>query len=102
MNEETLILQEKNIEVEVCEVKVCQYCGSDNLCEWGIIRNGDTRKEKIITPEQIRDEIPTLNEYGYMKIELDEFAAEFIEYAGQASLPLLELGSAYGYTAHKY
>ena len=57
--------------------------------------------EKIITPEQIRDEIPTLNEYGYMKIELDEFAAEFIEYAGQASLPLLELGSAYGYTAHK-
>ncbi|MDP4708704.1 MAG: class I SAM-dependent methyltransferase [Rickettsiaceae bacterium] len=57
--------------------------------------------EKISIPEQIRDEIPTRNEYGYMKIELDEFAAELVEYAGQESLPILELGSAYGYTAHK-
>lgn len=57
--------------------------------------------EKISVPKQIRDEIPTRNEYGYMKIELDEFAAEFVEYAEKTELPLLELGTAYGYTAHK-
>ena len=25
----------------------CQYCKSKDLDEWGIIRNGDTRKEEI-------------------------------------------------------
>ena len=33
---------------------------------------------KIVVPEQIRDEIPTLNRMGYMKIDLDEISKEFM------------------------
>jgi polyketide synthase PksJ len=52
-------------------------------------------------PEQVRDEIPTLNQFGYMKFELEEFSKAFINHAGKAKNPVLEIGSAYGFVTHK-
>lgn len=52
---------------------------------------------KNIVPDQIRDEIPTLNRMGYMKIDLDEFSKEFINYAASTKDYVLELGCAYGF-----
>lgn len=51
----------------------------------------------IIIPDQIRDEIPTLNKFGYMKIDLDEFTEEFVQKAAVNNSYNLELGTAYGY-----
>ncbi|RTK94075.1 MAG: class I SAM-dependent methyltransferase [Rickettsiales bacterium] len=61
----------------------------------------DAMFENIIVPEKIRDEIPTLNKHGYMKIEIDEFSQEFINIAKNTSDTLLEMGTAYGYTVQK-
>ncbi|MEZ5563938.1 MAG: class I SAM-dependent methyltransferase [Gammaproteobacteria bacterium] len=40
--------------------------------------------------------IPTLNGTGFMFEVRDSFTNDFISYAGQAALPVLELGCAYG------
>lgn len=52
-------------------------------------------------PNQIRDEIPTLNRFGYMKFEWDEFCKEFVDYAKVNGGPVLEIGPAYGWVTHK-
>ena len=39
---------------------------------------------------------PTLNQTGFMFEILDEFADEFIQYAGEIKKPVLDLGCAYG------
>ncbi len=52
-------------------------------------------------PKQIRDEIPTINKFGYMKEEFDEFTFEFVDYASKTNGIVLELGTAYGWVAHK-
>jgi len=54
-----------------------------------------------IKPEQIRDEIPTLNKTGYMKFEFEHFSKSFVEYARAAQRPVLEIGTAYGWVTHK-
>jgi len=54
-----------------------------------------------IKPEQIRDEIPTLNQTGYMKFELEYFSQSFIDYATESKKPVLEIGTAYGWLTHK-
>ena len=54
-----------------------------------------------IKPKQVRDEIPTLNQYGYMKSELEYFSNSFIERSKNASKPVLEIGTAYGWLTHK-
>jgi SAM-dependent methyltransferase len=51
-------------------------------------------------PKQIRDEIPTMNKFGYMKEEFDEFTFDFIEYASKSEDIVLELGTAYGWVVH--
>ncbi len=48
-------------------------------------------------PNQIRDEIPTMNKFGYMKEEFDEFSFEFIKFAKNKDDIFLELGTAYGW-----
>jgi SAM-dependent methyltransferase len=58
-------------------------------------------QENSIRPVQLRDEIPTMNRMGYMKIDLDEFSEEFIEYATGNNDLVLELGCAYGFIVHK-
>lgn len=52
-------------------------------------------------PSQIRDEIPTLNRMGYMKIDLDEFSEDFINKSSNFVEPSLEIGCAYGYVVQK-
>jgi polyketide synthase PksJ len=52
-------------------------------------------------PEQVRDEIPTFNKFGYMKFEFEEFSKYFVDYAKEAKYPVLEIGSAYGWVTHK-
>lgn len=52
-------------------------------------------------PEQLRDEIPTMNRMGYMKIDLDEFSKDFVEYAVNTDDQVLELGCAYGFVVQK-
>jgi len=52
-------------------------------------------------PEQVRDEIPTLNQYGYMKSEFEYFSNSFIEFAKGAKKPVLEIGPAYGWLTHR-
>ena len=52
---------------------------------------------ELASPNQIRDEIPTMNKFGYMKEEFDEFSAEFINYAKNTNDVVLELGTAYGW-----
>jgi len=52
-------------------------------------------------PEQVRDEIPTLNKFGYMKFEFEEFSKAFVDYAKEATKPVLEIGTAYGWITHK-
>jgi len=48
-------------------------------------------------PDQLRDEIPTLNRFGYMKKDLGEFCKDFIQYALETKELVLELGCAYGF-----
>jgi SAM-dependent methyltransferase len=52
-------------------------------------------------PEQIQDEIPTMNRMGYMKVDLDEFSEEFIGYSVDSDGLVLELGCAYGFVVQK-
>lgn len=54
-----------------------------------------------IKPQQVRDEIPTLNKTGYMKFEYEFFNKYFVDIAKTSSLPLLDIGPAYGWTTHK-
>ena len=53
-------------------------------------------------PRQIRDEIPTLNRFGFMKFEWDGFCKEFVDYAKKNNnMPVLEIGPAYGWVTHR-
>lgn len=52
-------------------------------------------------PDQVRDEIPTLNDFGFMKFEWDEFCKDFVNYAKLATKPVLELAPAYGWVTHR-
>ena len=58
----------------------------------------DVKKlNSIKIPTKIRDEIPTLNKCGYMKMYVDDYTECFIETAKDSSYPVLEIGCAYGY-----
>ena len=52
----------------------------------------------ITVPDQINDEIPTMNQQGFMKLDLDEYSqafidrSEFVEYS-------IDIGCAYGFVA---
>lgn len=59
------------------------------------------RLPSIVIPDMVRDEIPTKNECGYMKVEFDEFMKEFIKLASEIKQPVLEIGTAYGHVAQK-
>lgn len=51
-------------------------------------------------PSQVRDEIPTLNQYGYMKFEFEHYTQSFVDHAKIARQPVLEIGTAYGFVTH--
>lgn len=75
--------------------------GSMHKTEFGIKASEINVKEipMIDLPDQIRDEVPTMNKFGYMKEEFDEFSADFIDYAQNKDDIVLELGTAYGWIA---
>jgi ubiquinone/menaquinone biosynthesis C-methylase UbiE len=54
-----------------------------------------------IKPKQVRDEIPTLNKFGYMKFEFEEFSQYFVDYAKATKNQVLEIGTAYGWIVNK-
>ena len=61
-------------------------------------------RSKIVAPErreQIRDEIPTLNRTGYMKLALDEYSKAFIDRASSKGTLALEIGCAYGFVVQQ-
>lgn len=80
------------------DIKAASLLESTDREEFGIPAKKiiDNIDLEISVPEQIRDEIPTLNRTGYMKIDLDEFSKEFIKYAADINERVLELGCAYG------
>ena len=47
-------------------------------------------------PQAKGDKIATLNKTGFMKTELDPFSEEFLKYTKNISMPVLEIGAAYG------
>ncbi len=66
------------------------------------IKGDSINRSKLILrdiPVRIKDEIPTLNQFGYMKEELDEYSKEFLEFASKSEKPVLEIGTAYGWAA---
>jgi SAM-dependent methyltransferase len=71
-----------------------------NLCELAVQLVDESPSPKM--PKQERDEIPTLNGMGFMKIELEEFTSQFINdcktYPKQT---FLEIGCAYGFVTNK-
>ena len=84
--------------------KLKEFAGNNVLItEFGIAANSididslpDHKK-----PDQVRDEIPTLNQFGYMKFEWDEFCKEFVDYSKNAKKPVLEIAPAYGWITHR-
>jgi hypothetical protein len=74
------------------EVPTFGYCAKDididNLTDYKV-------------PNLVKDEIPTLNRFGYMKIMLDDFCNDFINYSAIQDKPCLELGTAYGFIANQ-
>lgn len=73
------------------------------VTDLGIKANSiDLSKIKDYTkPDQVRDEIPTLNKFGYMKQEFENFSRYFLELASVSEKPVLEVGPAYGWLTHK-
>ena len=84
--------------------KLKDFCQSEiTITQYGIAASSIDKKLLPFhsRPAQIRDEIPTLNKCGFMKIEWDEFCKEFISFAKKANKPVLEIGSAYGWVTHR-
>ena len=55
-----------------------------------------TEKDRVVPAWTRAGMEPTLNGTGFMFSTLDEFAEDFIQYAGQTDGPVLDLGCAYG------
>lgn len=74
-----------------------------NKQKYGILASQAVQNLNIekVVPAQIRDEIPTLNRMGYMKLDLDYFSKEFIKYVEKIDDIVLELGCAYGFLVKK-
>lgn len=51
---------------------------------------------KLEMPNQESDKVVTLNNQGFMRVELDNFSQSWIKASSQSKLPCLELGAAYG------
>lgn len=66
--------------------------------EFGVAaKNIDFSKlPKIKIPDARGEKIPTMNQTGYMKTELDPYSESFIKFAANSKKPALEIGTAYG------
>ena len=75
----------------------------EKITEFGILASSiDMSKVPVHEkPQQIRDELITMNQYGYMKFEWDEFGKEFAKLAKITDKTVLEIGTAYGWLTHR-
>ncbi len=85
-------------------MKIKEFVGlGEVISEFGIAAKS-INMDKIPVyeaPKQIRDELVTMNQHGYMKFEWDEFGKDFAEYAMKTENPVLEIGPAYGWLTHR-
>ena len=80
--------------------KYSKTLNSGSVVEASLI---DVDKLDITTlPKKTRDEIPTLNKFGFVKSHIDEYTEGFIADAIKSSdYPVLEIGCGYGYAVHQ-
>ncbi len=86
------------------QTKVKYFVESSELVtEFGVLASSiDISKVPMhANPEQVRDELITMNQYGYMKFEWDEFGKNFAQFAKETEKLVLEIGPAYGWVTHK-
>jgi SAM-dependent methyltransferase len=57
--------------------------------------------KSVSMPEQKGDKIVTMNNQGFMRVELDPFSQKWINEASQNQYPFLEIGAAYGQASIK-
>lgn len=76
---------------------------TEQITEFGILASSiDITKVPVHEkPKQVRDELITMNQYGYMKFEWDEFGRDFALSAKGTDKPVLEIGPAYGWLTHR-
>lgn len=76
--------------------------GNHALTEYGykasMLDFSEAKKIKI--PDQVKDEIPTLNQTGFMKIDLDKYSESFVNRAKDVEYSI-DIGCAYGFTTLK-
>ncbi len=85
-------------------MKIKEFIDSGEVISGFGVAANSIKMEKVPVhekPKQIRDELITMNRYGYMKFEWDEFGKDFAEYAIRTDKPVLEIGSAYGWLTHR-
>ena len=84
-------------------VKDYFFTREEKKTEFGILASSiDISKvTEHAKPKQIRDELITMNQYGYMKFEWDEFGRDFAKLAQETEKPVLEIGPAYGWLTHR-
>jgi ubiquinone/menaquinone biosynthesis C-methylase UbiE len=77
--------------------------GDEQVTEFGVLASSiDISKVPVhAKPKQVRDELITMNQYGYMKFEWDEFGKDFAQFAKDTQKPVLEIGTAYGWLTHR-
>lgn len=69
---------------------------------YGVLADSINQEVKVSKiREQLRDEIPTLNRMGYMKLDFDNYAMDFVNYAASTKGLVVDLGCAYGRVVHK-
>lgn len=51
--------------------------------------------------KQLRDELVVSNKLGYMKTSIDEYTDMFLDGVTKSDIPVLEIGTAYGYVVQK-
>jgi len=75
----------------------------EKITEFGVLASSiDMSKIPVHKkPQQVRDELITMNQYGYMKFEWDEFGKDFANLAMMTNKPVLEIGPAYGWLTHR-
>jgi SAM-dependent methyltransferase len=75
----------------------------ETITEFGVLASSvDISKVPVHKkPEKVRDELVTMNQYGYMKSEWDEFGKDFAQFAKETVKPVLEIGTAYGWMTHR-
>ena len=58
--------------------------------------NSFSKLETVTMPNQIGNKVATMNQQGFMRIDLDSYSKQWISEAKSSDKPFLEIGAAYG------